>query len=198
MNGFATKPSYLTSSLKANYTSTLRIQHILWYIYIHMSEDNHPTEAKSKRRQLIKPGELIVGIVFIAVCALLIVMLVNKLVLKHDVTNAETVANKVVLDIQHNDGTSAYALGSPKFKKTITASNLADQFKAIAVTTRKAPTLDRRIVVDGSSGRAVYFVYKYTTLKVPFYIRIGVQHQSAHWYLVAVTGNVNESALTGN
>lgn len=192
------EPSYVTSSFKDNYTSTLRIQHILWYIYTHMSEDTHPTEAKSKHRHLIKPGELIIGIVFIAVCAVLIVMLVNKLTLKHDVANAQTVGNKVVTDIQHNDGASAYTLGSPKFKKTITASALTDQFKTIDVTTRKAPTLDRRIVVDGSTGRAVYFVYKYTTLKVPFYIRIGVQQQDSHWYLVAVTGNVDESALVGN
>jgi len=182
----------------ANYTSTLRIQHILWYIYSNMSEDNQPAKAKSKRRTLIKPSELIVSVVFIAVCAVLIVTLVNKLTLKHDVANAKTVAEKTVVDIQHNNGAGAYALGSPKFKKTITANALTGQFKAIDVTTSKAPTLDRQIVVDGSSGRSVYFVYKYTTLKVPFYIRVGVQHQSTHWYLVAVTGNVDESTLVGN
>ncbi|HEY4161337.1 MAG TPA: hypothetical protein VGM08_04720 [Candidatus Saccharimonadales bacterium] len=163
-----------------------------------MSEDNQPAKTKPKRRSFIKPGELIAGVVFVAVCAVLIVTLVNKLALRHDVTSAKTVADKTIVDIKRTNGAGAYALGSPKFKKTISASALTGQFKTIAVTTGKAPTLDRQIVVDGSSGRTVYFVYKYTTLKVPFYIRVGVQHQSTHWYLVAVTGNVDESTLVGD
>ncbi len=155
-------------------------------------------KVKRKRRSFIKIHELIAGIVFITICALLIATLVNKLTLKHDVTSAKAIASKTVVDIQHVNGRDAYALGSPKFKKAISADALTNQFKAIAVTTGKAPTLDGWIAANAPAGRTVYFIYKYTTLKVPFYIRIGVQQQDNHWYLVAVTGNVDESALTGN
>jgi len=44
----------------------------------------------------------------------------------------------------------------------------------------------------------VYFVYEYTALKVPFYVRTTIQQESGHWYLTSVVGNIDESALLGD
>ena len=163
-----------------------------------MSESTKPTEAKAKRRKLIKPSELVVGAVFIAVCAVLLMTLLNKLTLRRDVSNARSVSDKTITDIQHRDGAAIRSLGSPSFQHLYSATALTQQFKSVEVATLKAPRLNRQIVVDTSSGRTVYFVYEYTALKVPFYVRTTIKQQSGHWYLTGVNGNLDENALTGS
>ncbi len=163
-----------------------------------MSEQAKQIEAKPTRRRFIKPSELIIAVVFTAVVAVLTITLANKLTLKHDVTSARAVSDKVITNISKRDGTAIRAQGSPKFQKTYTGTELTQDFRSVEVATLKTPQLDRQIVVDAPSGRIVYFVYKYTALKVPFYVRTAVQHQSGHWYLTSITGNINEAALTGN
>lgn len=154
--------------------------------------------AKPQRRQFIKPQELIVAVVFIAVVAVLLVTLVNKLTLDRDVANARAVSNEAIVDIRERNGNAIWSLGSPDFKKAYTPASLTQGFNSVAVATLKKPTLDRQVVVNSSSGRAVYFVYKYTALKVPFYVRTTVQHESGHWYLTSVVGNIDESVLLGD
>jgi hypothetical protein len=154
--------------------------------------------SERKRRRLIKPTELVVGAVFIAVCAVLVMTLMNKMTLHRDVTDARAVSDKTITDIQHRDGGAIRSLGSPGFQHRYTAAALTKQFKSVEIATLKTPQLDRQIVVDGSSGRTVYFVYKYTALKVPFYVRTTIQHQSGHWYLTGVNGNIDETVLTGD
>jgi hypothetical protein len=167
-------------------------------MYTNMSKSSDTAETKPKGRRLIKPGELILSIVFVAVCAVLIAILLNKLRLRRDVSNARTVSDKVITDIRRRDGAGIRSLGSPKFQQTYSAAELTQDFKSVEIATLKTPTLDRQIVVDGSSGRVIYFVYKYTALKVPFYVRTTIQHQSGHWYLTGVNGNIDETTLTGS
>jgi hypothetical protein len=170
--------------------------------YESRSESSEPDlrklPAKSARRKLIRPGELIIGALFIAVVAVLLITLINKLTLKHDVSNARTVSDKVIADIQKRDGAAIHSLGSPNFQRTYSATSLTQDFKSVEIATLKAPALDHQIAIDTPSGRDVYFIYKYTALKVPFYVRTGIAHRSGHWYLVSIDGNIDESQLTGN
>lgn len=163
-----------------------------------MSEGNKPMETKKKRRKLVKTNELIIGIVFIAVCAVLVVTIVNKIRLHRDVTAAQAVSDKVITDINKRDGAGIRSLGSPGFQKIYTATELTKDFKSVEIATLKMPDLDQQIVVDGSNGRTVYFIYKYGALKVPFYVRTTIHKQSGHWYLTGVNGNADEGALNGD
>jgi hypothetical protein len=68
-------------------------------------------------------------------------------------------------------------------------------FKHEEVATLKNPTLDRTIVYNDKTGRTVFFIYKYTALKVPFYIRTGVTKESGGWKLSSLSGSLDESRL---
>jgi cytoskeletal protein RodZ len=155
-----------------------------------------PTEPK--RRQFAKPQELVVAVVFIAIVAILIVTLVNKITLNRDVSNARTISNEVVADIQKRDGGAIRSLGSPSFQKTYSAASLTQGFKSVEIATLKTPTPVQQTVVDTPSGRSVYFIYEYTALKVPFYVRTSIRQESGHWYLTSIVGNINESDLLIN
>ena len=203
MSDFATKPALLTYTLPPIIPACWHLQHTLWYTFKDMREETQETrqtsaKPKAKRRTPIKPVELVISAVFIAVVAVLTITLVGKLALKRDTTNARAVSDKVIADIGRRDGAAIRSQGSPKFQSSYSAAELTQDFKNVEIATLKKPQLDRQIVVDTPSGRIVYFVYKYTALKVPFYVRTAIQHQSGHWYLTAITGNVNETALTGN
>ena len=151
--------------------------------------------TKPSHRRLIKPQELFVAVVFIAVVVVLLITLVNKLVLARDISNAHAVSSKVVIDIQKRNGNAIWSLGSPDFKKAYTPASLTQGFENVTIATLKTPTLVHQIVVDTSSGRTVYFVYAYTALKVPFYVRTTIEHESGHWYLTSIVGNIDESTL---
>lgn len=169
----------------------------------HEGSDSSETEtrtisSKPKRRQFIKLNELILGVIFIAVVVFLATMLISNLVLKNDVNNAKAVSNQVVADINKRDGAAIRALGSPEFQRQYTAASLTQGFTAVEVATYKMPSLDQQIVVDTPDGRDVYFIYKYSALKVPFYVRTDIEHRSNHWYLTAIAGNIDESQLNGS
>lgn len=152
--------------------------------------------AKASRRSLIKPRELVIGIIFIGVVTLLLTTLISKIALKRDVTSAQIVSDKVISAINQRDGTAIWNLGSSTFQHQYTPAGLTQSFKDVEIATLKMPTLDQDIVADTPRGRDVYFIYKYTALKVPFYVRTGIEHRSGHWYLTSITGNMDESQLT--
>jgi len=154
--------------------------------------------AKPTRKQFIKPQELVVAVIFIAVVAILLATLVNKLTFNHDVSNARTVSNKVIADIQKRNGAAIRSLGSPSFQKSYSAASLTQGFKSVEIATLKTPTPVQQTVVDTPSGRSVYFIYEYTALKVPFYVRTSIRQESGHWYLTSIVGNINESDLLIN
>lgn len=153
---------------------------------------------KAKRRKLAKPSELIIGALFIVVVVVLVITLINRLALKRDVSNAQKVSNEVIADIGKRNGAAIRSLGSPDFQRTYTATSLTQGFQSVEIATLKTPTLVDQIVADTPSGRDVYFVYAYTALKVPFYVRTGIEHRSGHWYLVSIAGNIDESQLDGS
>jgi hypothetical protein len=151
----------------------------------------------AKRRQLIKPSELVMGTLFIVIVIVLSMTLINKLTLKNDITNAKAVSSQVIADIGKQNGAGIRSLGSPNFQKQFSAAYLTQGFKSVEVATYKTPTVVDQIVGDTPHGRIIFFVYKYSALKVPFYVRTEIEHESGHWYLVNISGNIDESQLTG-
>jgi hypothetical protein len=164
-----------------------------------MDETTEPRalQAEKPQRKLpVKISDIIIFAVIIAVIAGLVFFITTKLQLKHDVAAARIVSDKVIADIQKRDGAAAYRLGTPTFQSSYTADQLTKQFKAIEIATLKAPSLDRQVVADGSSGRTVFFIYRYSALKVPYFIRTAIQEKPGNkWQLINITGNADESQL---
>ena len=148
-----------------------------------------------KNNRKVRKSDIVIFAIIGVVIVALSVFLYNHLVLKRDVSNAQTVSDKVIADLQKRDGGAARALGSPTFQKTYSAPQLTKQFKAIELATLKPPALNRTIVYTGYKGRMVFFIYKYTALKVPFYVRTGITHTGSHWYLTQISGSADESSL---
>jgi hypothetical protein len=132
------------------------------------------THHKPHRKLKLKVTDIVVLGIMLVVVVVLVGTITSKLSLKHDAAAAQVVADKAIADLQKRDGTAAHKLGTKKFQQTYTADQLTKQFKAIEVATLKSPKLDNTTVADGKSGRTVYFIYKYTALKVPYYIRIAI------------------------
>jgi hypothetical protein len=151
------------------------------------------TEPKPRRKLKIKISDVIALVIIVAVIIGLSVFIVNKITLKHDVADARIVADKVIADLQKRDGAAAYKLGNKKFQKSYTADALTKQFKAVEVATLKKPALDRTTV--SSDKHAVVFVYKYTALKVPYYVRVILSDKAGPWQLTNISGNADESQL---
>jgi hypothetical protein len=155
-----------------------------------------PEHEPKSRRFKIKISDIIVFAIIIAAIVGLSAFLINRLTLKHDVNSAQVVADKTIDDLQKRDGTAARKLGSPTFQKTYSAAALTKQFQTIEVATLKPPKLERTFTFDSpSKGRTVFFVYKYTALKVPFYIRVGVGKQTGGYMLTQISGSADESKL---
>jgi len=154
--------------------------------------------AKPKRKLRLKITDVIAFAVILAVIAVLVVTLHSKLQLKHDVSGAKVVSDKVIADIYRRDGMAVRSLGSSSFKSNYSAQQLTAQFKAIKVATSQMPKLDRQMVASGNKGRHVYFIYKYSTFKVPYYIRTALAQKNGVWQLITISGSVDESKLIIN
>jgi len=148
-----------------------------------------------RRKLKLKISDIVIFGIMLIVIAVLVVTLISKLSLKHDVANAKVISDKTIADIQRRDGTAARKLGTKEFQKTYSAATLTKQFKTIEVATLKPPVLDRTIAASGKSGRTVYFIYKYSALKVPYYIRTAVNAKSGSWQLTNISGSADESSL---
>jgi hypothetical protein len=153
---------------------------------------------KSSRQQIIRPSEVILIAVFVIIVVVLAVFLFNRLALKRDAANARTVSDKAIASVQERDGNAVWSLGTPTFQKSYTPSELTQDFKNITIATLKPPVLDQESVVDTSSGRTIFFIYRYTALKVPYFIRTAMVKKSGVWKLTALTGNADESQLIIN
>lgn len=161
-----------------------------------MTEIVQPSVLETPRkRRKVKISDIIIFAVLIAVIVGLAVFLFQKIELKQDANRAQVVSDKVIGDLQKRDGTAARALGSSKFKATYSDAQLTAQFKAVEIATLKAPSLDRTIVYDGNKGRVVYFIYKYSALKVPYYVRTAITKDSGKWELTNISGNADETQL---
>lgn len=177
----------------------------MWYKSV-MAETTEPgvLETPKKRRDIpggaprrkIHVSDIIIFAVIIIVIIGLAVFLYNHLVLKRDVSNAQKISDQTIADIQKRDGAAAWKLGDKPFQAKNSATDLTNLFKQEEIATLKPPTLDRTIAFTSKRGRTVFFIYKYSALKVPFYIRTGIMHEGPHWYLTNLAGNADESQLT--
>lgn len=121
----------------------------------------------------------------------------NDQSIKHDIAAAQAVADKVVVAIEKRDGGAARVLGDATFKANNTDASLTELFKEKEIATLQKPQLERHAVHTNKQGRTVYFIYKYTALKVPYYVRIGVHDSGAanSWQLANISGNIDSSKL---
>jgi len=154
-----------------------------------------PETVPKPKKVTVRPIDIVIFTVIIVIIAILSFTIYNKLVLKHDVTHAQVTADKVVSAIEHREGAAARKLGDKTFQAQNSDASLTQLFKAKEVATLKKPTLDQTIAVTTKNGRTVYFIYKYTALKVPFYVRIGVHNNHDTWQLINIKGNVDETQL---
>jgi hypothetical protein len=151
--------------------------------------------ATPKKRRKVRVTDIIVfGILLIIIVGLLVTIF-NKLSLKAAVNGARPVSDKAIAALQARNGSAAWKLGDKSFQAKNSAANLTLLFKHEEVATLKNPTLDRTIVYNDKTGRTVFFIYKYTALKVPFYIRTGVTKESGGWKLSSLSGSLDESRL---
>ena len=160
-----------------------------------LDTDTQKSSKKQKRRPFIKPKEFIAIAIFVCIVTLLLNVLISDLTLRHDMSAAKNVSYEVVEAINKRDGTAIWKLGSPVFQRQYSPASLTQGFQSLTIATLKMPTLDTQGYINTPQGRDTDFIYKYTALKVPFYVRIGIEHRSNHWYLTSITGNVDESQL---
>jgi hypothetical protein len=154
-----------------------------------------PKKLKVKVTDIITFGIIIVVIVVLAVT------LAGKLRLKHDVSSAQTVSDKLITDISKRDGKAALSLGSTKFKQMYTSATLDQQFQAIELVTNKMPAIDRKIRSQSSNGTVVYLIYKYPPHLAgqPYFIRAAItQSKDGTWQLTNIAGSADENNLLVN
>lgn len=151
---------------------------------------------KPKRRKLgVSAVDLIIFAALAALCVGLAIIIESKLTLKHDVAKARVVADKTIDDLQNRDGAAARKLGTPTFQSTYSAETLTQQFKNVEIATLKKPGLDTQGVYDGAHGRNAYFIYRYTALKVPYYVRVTILGNHGKWQLTDISGSADVSTL---
>jgi hypothetical protein len=161
-----------------------------------MDEIHEPGVLQTpKPKRKVKVSDIVIfGLLIIIIVALTVVLL-NKLTIKHAVDSARPISDKAIAAIQARDGNAARKLGDKEFQSKNSAEDLTTLFKKEEIATLKKPTLDRTIVYHGDNGRIIFFIYKYTALKVPFYVRTAVTESSGQWHLTNLDGTIDESKL---
>ncbi len=154
-----------------------------------------PSSEESKKGKKLKPIDIVAIVVVTAVVVVLGWTIYSKLKLKHDVAAAQQVSDQTIAALQKRDGTAAYKLGSTNFQKQYSSDSLTKQFRAIEVATTKSPALENTTVYHGKDGETVYFIYKYSALKVPYYVRTAILDKDGKWQLINISGSVDESKL---
>jgi len=168
-----------------------------------MTETTEPAAVpnqKAKRAIKIRPTDVVIFAVMAVIIVVLAITLTSKLQLKHDVSNARVVSDKVIADIGKRDGTAVRSLGDKKFQALYTADQLTTQFKNIAIVTGGKATVDKQIVSHGKTGKTVFIVYKYPPkiAKQPYFISVSVSpDKNGTWQLTHIGGSADENAALG-
>jgi len=152
---------------------------------------------KSARRRHIKLTDIIFGALIIIVIVVLTIMLLKQLSLKHEVSTATTVTNRVVRDIKATNAQDVRSLGDSKFQSHNSQAELQNLFQGINKYTSSTPSLVRKTVIRGTQTDSVANIYKYTG-KQTVYIRVTVTQESGKWRLVGIAGNNSEAPLLDN
>jgi hypothetical protein len=188
---------------------------VLGYVYginMPMTEVTESTQVEAmappKRRTKIRPSDIIIFAVIIVVCVYMVVFIMHKVRLQHEVNSAKVISNAAVHDLAAQNVTALRSLGDKQFQAKNTAASLNSHLTATdqngtpitfsQLYGKTTPTLDRQIVTNNSRGQHVVFVYKYSRLKAPLFVRIDTYQptNTSHWYLQALTVGTDETALT--
>lgn len=155
----------------------------------------------------LKLRDIIIFALLAIVCIILVITIVGKLNLKQQVAQAKIVSDKVVSAMAKQDTSAIRALGDAKFQAKNSAATLDSALTFRPVGTAPItfaelygdtkPTVDRQIVVKNSTGQHVAIVYRYTKLKVPFYVRIDTTKApgTQTWHLQALSAGPDETKL---
>lgn len=166
------------------------------------------TEGSQPDKKL-KTIDIVAIVVVTVIVAVLGWTLYSKLQLKHEVSQAQTVSDKVVAAMAKQDTETVRKLGDKQFQAKNTAAslsqNLTSKPESGSVVTfaqlygKSKPTIDQRIVTNSSDGQHVAFIYRYDTLKVPLFVRVGVVKTSGSdkWVLQNLSVSPDESKLLG-
>jgi len=166
-----------------------------------MAETSEPrtTVAPAVRRsRRLKASDIIIFGVILVVIVVLVATIIGRLSLKHEVSAAQAVSDKVISRIAHDDAAGVRALADQKFQHDHSATELAPLLKPISqIYGQTTPTIDQQIVANTKKAQNVVFVYKYNRLKLPFYVRVTISKPKGNnaWQLVNFGGNADETTL---
>jgi hypothetical protein len=163
----------------------------------YMSETTGSTESTKKPRSRII--DVIIGLAVLAVIVVLLLTLLSQLRLKHEISAATAVTDRMITDIQKQSGADAHSLGDATFQKQNPTALLTAQFKAVNSHVHGTAVRDRTTITNTKSGQAVSVIYKYAS-KPTFYIRVITTKPkgASSWHVVNLSGNPKESALLNN
>lgn len=159
-----------------------------------MAKPDATPEATTTTINTLTIGLIIAGIIVVVIGVTSLVLL-NRSHTRQAVEAAQKVSDKAIVAIQHRDGGAAVEIGTGEFKAKYTASELTKQFKAIEVATAKPPTLVQHANSNVKGTQTVNFIYVYTHLKVPYYVRTTIVHENDQWKLANISGNLNKDQL---
>jgi hypothetical protein len=163
-------------------------------------------DTKPKRRRVIKPFEVVLIIGFFIIVFVLLKVLIGDIALKHEVSQGTTLSDKAVSAMEKQDTTSLRALGTKQFQADNTAVELSTKLtfqadKPITFAQMYGKdgkrSIDQQTAVNNSRGQHVVVIYRYSKLKVPFFVRIDTTKPPASdkWYLQSFSASTDETSL---
>ena len=149
-----------------------------------------------RNRRRIKLTDILFILGFVAVIAVLSLMLVRQLSLKHEVADAKVVANRVITDVQKQRASDALDLGDKTFQENHSPQELQSLFKAAQLYVSGSATVSKQVVTNSKKNDVVSIIYKFHTKK-PYYLRVtvGKINGTDKWYLIGLGGNASEATL---
>lgn len=161
-----------------------------------MADASADSALPRRPRRGLKLIDIVMVVVTVAIIVFLSIILIGKLRLKHEVSTARVVSDRVLHDIVSVNAKDARSLGDQKFQADHSAAELQDLFKNASTYARGTPDLERQMVNNGDTGQAVTFVYRYGSSK-PYYFQIEVD-KPAHannWQLAGISGGNSVTGL---
>jgi len=154
------------------------------------------TTTRVKHARPLRPLDIILIVLFLAICGFLLNMLLSQMKLNHEVSAAKAITNRVISDIGNQNANDVHSLGDSGFQKSHSTASLAALFKQVKSHAHGAPIADKQIVNNDKYGQAVGIIYKYPD-KPQFYIRVVATKPkgASSWHLTQISGNTSESAL---
>jgi len=146
-----------------------------------------------------------IALLILAVIVVFVAVFATKQIAKtHEISAAQKVSDQVVAALAKQDTKAILALGTTDLQKSITADELSKKlvftyndkpmtFADLYGST--TPTIDQTIVANNDNGQHVAFIYKYNSLKTPFYVRLDTINSNGKWLLQALSPNSDEGLL---